>query len=256
MKISARPRCFCRSSEHVEDLRPDRGVEHRDRLVADQAVRLEHEGGRDRDPLALPAGELMGVAVEEALRVEADVVERPPHPLLALLGGDSLDPQRLVDDRRDALARVQGLVGVLEDHLHALAEGPLLALAGDDLPLEGDLAGRRLLQAEHRPRQGRLPATGLADDAEDLPRAPLQRDAVERPRRLPAARELDREVADLHQRRRRRRRRRRSCAHLLLGHGRHLDLRPLGPGGVMAGGALAGSDLAQLRIDVRQRSAL
>ena len=82
-----------------EDLRPDRGVEHRDRLVADQPVGLEHQRGGDRDPLALAAGELMRVALEVALGVEADVVERPLDPLLVLVTRDPLHPQRLGDDR-------------------------------------------------------------------------------------------------------------------------------------------------------------
>ena len=81
------PRRSLQLHEHGEDLRADRGVEHRDRLVADQPLGLEHERGRDRDPLALAAGELMRVAVEEALRVEPDVVERPPHPLVVLSRG-------------------------------------------------------------------------------------------------------------------------------------------------------------------------
>ena len=66
--------------QHGEDLRPHRGVEHRDRLVADQPLGLEHQGRGDRDPLALAAGELVRVAVGEALGLEADVVERAAAP--------------------------------------------------------------------------------------------------------------------------------------------------------------------------------
>ena len=80
MKSSASSRCFWRSNEHPQDLRLDRGVEHRDRLVADQAIRLEDERGRDRDPLALTAGELVRVALEESFGVEPDVLERASQP--------------------------------------------------------------------------------------------------------------------------------------------------------------------------------
>ena len=66
--------------EHAQDLRLDRDVEHRHRLVADEALRLEHERRRDRDPLALPSGELMRVALAEALRIQSDVFERALHP--------------------------------------------------------------------------------------------------------------------------------------------------------------------------------
>ena len=84
MKSSASSRRFCSSSRTCEDLRLDRDVEHRDRLVADQAVGLEHERRGDRDPLALAARELVRVALGEALGVEADVLERLPHPLVVL----------------------------------------------------------------------------------------------------------------------------------------------------------------------------
>ena len=85
MKSSARPRCFWRLDEHVEDLRAHRGVEHRDRLVADQALGVEHECGGDRDALPLPARELVRVAIEVVLGVEPDVVERAPDALVVLL---------------------------------------------------------------------------------------------------------------------------------------------------------------------------
>ena len=44
--------------EQVEDLRLDRDVERRDRLVADDELRPQREGARDADALSLAAGEL------------------------------------------------------------------------------------------------------------------------------------------------------------------------------------------------------
>ena len=41
--------------EQVDDLRLDRHVERRDRLVADDQLRLDREGAGDADPLTLPA---------------------------------------------------------------------------------------------------------------------------------------------------------------------------------------------------------
>ena len=84
MKSSASSRRALQLDQDGEDLRAHRGVEHRDRLVADQPLGLEHERRGDRDPLALAARELMRVAVEEALGVEADVVERALDPLRVL----------------------------------------------------------------------------------------------------------------------------------------------------------------------------
>ena len=54
--------------EQAEDACTHRDIEHRDRLVGDQQLRLEHERGRDRHALTLATGELVGVAVDEELR--------------------------------------------------------------------------------------------------------------------------------------------------------------------------------------------
>src|SRR5260221_173432 len=60
--------------EQVEDLRLHRDVERRGRLVEQQDRRLEDEGARDGDALALPAGKLMRVA-EAVLLPEPDLGE-------------------------------------------------------------------------------------------------------------------------------------------------------------------------------------
>ena len=57
--------------QQVDDLRLDRHVERRHRLVADDEVRLDRERAGDADALALAAGELVRVAVGE-VRVQAD----------------------------------------------------------------------------------------------------------------------------------------------------------------------------------------
>src|SRR3954454_8158407 len=49
------------SGEQVEDLRLDGDVERGDRLVADDHLRLDRECARDRDALALAAGQGCGL---------------------------------------------------------------------------------------------------------------------------------------------------------------------------------------------------
>ena len=104
--------------EQVDDLRLDRHVERRDRLVGDDQARVERERARDADALPLAAGELVRVAVVVLGREPDDV-----HQLLhAPLGARSRDwpwmHERVGDDRADALARVERRVRILEDHLH------------------------------------------------------------------------------------------------------------------------------------------
>ena len=45
--------------KQVEDLQPDRHVEHGDRLVGEQDVRVGGQGPGDGHPLALATGQLM-----------------------------------------------------------------------------------------------------------------------------------------------------------------------------------------------------
>ena len=63
MNRYASPKPLLQLDEHVDDLRLDRHVERRHRLVADQQRRLERERARDADALALAAGELVRIAL-------------------------------------------------------------------------------------------------------------------------------------------------------------------------------------------------
>src|ERR1022692_354643 len=59
----------------VEHLRPDRHVKRADRLVRDDDLRVQGEGPGQPDPLPLPAGELVRIALDRAAR-QADLVEQ------------------------------------------------------------------------------------------------------------------------------------------------------------------------------------
>src|SRR4029077_20198786 len=72
-------------------------------------------------------------------------------------------------------------VGVLEDDLHLLAESPQRALVqrGDVLVLEPHLAGGGLDESQDAAARRRLPAAGLADEAEGFPRHDVERHVVD-----------------------------------------------------------------------------
>ena len=61
--------------QQVDDLRLDRDVERRDRLVADDEARLDGERAGDADALALAAGEFVRVA-PRMVRREADEAQQ------------------------------------------------------------------------------------------------------------------------------------------------------------------------------------
>ena len=154
--------------EQVEHLRLDRHVERGDRLVQHDELRFEHQGPRDRDPLPLSAGELVGIALErrggharavEGLFDAMEAVGRVAH---------AMDDEPFLEDPPHGHAGIEGAVRILEHDLHPPAERPQRSvaeradiMAGDDDPPAG-----RLDQAEDAATDGRLPAAALADEAE------------------------------------------------------------------------------------------
>ena len=63
MKRYVRPNSSWSCCEQVDDLRLDRHVQRRDRLVEHDQPRVQRERTRDADSLTLPAGELVGEAI-------------------------------------------------------------------------------------------------------------------------------------------------------------------------------------------------
>ena len=107
--------------EEVEDAGLDGDVEGADRLVEDDEVGLQGERAGDADPLALAAGELVGVAVDGS-GVEADVLEQGADLLGAVAAVAAVDAERVGHDRAGRQPGVQRRVGVLVDDLHPRSE--------------------------------------------------------------------------------------------------------------------------------------
>ena len=115
--------------QQVEDLRLDRDVQRRDRLVAEDQLRVDRQRARDADPLTLAARELVREPVV-VLRVQTDDLEQLLDAPLALRRrADAVELERLADDEADALARVERRVRVLEDHHHVPPQRAHLAAA-------------------------------------------------------------------------------------------------------------------------------
>ena len=156
--------------QKVEDLRLDRYVERGDRLIANDELRAQRDGARDADALALPAGELVGIAID-MLRVESDAVHELTHGLLHATGRlDLLDPEGGAEDRADGLPRVERVVGVLEDHLRLLAHGAhgTARESRDVSAVDDHVAGGRVDQAQDGAARRRLPAAALPHQAQGL----------------------------------------------------------------------------------------
>jgi len=168
--------------ELVDDLGSHRHVEGGDRLVQHDEARVGRQRPGDGDPLPLAAAELVGKQ-RGHVGLEADQLQ---HLLDARAKRRAreigVDLQGLGNDVLHAHARTERAERVLEHHLHgpAVVHEVLALETGDVAALEGDRPrGRRLLQQDQL-GGGRLPAAGLADEAERLARMNGEVDAVHR----------------------------------------------------------------------------
>ena len=138
--------------QQVDDLRLDRDVERRHRLVADDQVGAERQRAGDADALALAAGEFVRVG-EHGGGPQPHALEQVGDALAALgRRADIVDDQRLAHDLARRHARVQRGVGILVDHLHAppVGQHALGVEAGDVLAADADGAAGRLQQFQER----------------------------------------------------------------------------------------------------------
>ena len=168
--------------EQVDDLRLDRDVERRHRLVADDEVRVERERAGDADALALAARELVRVARGGVGR-QADDLEQ-----LAHLAPSSRPRPRPWTRSGSPTIRPIECRGLSEAYgswkticircaADAARASPRCVMSW---PSKTDRAAGRLVQPQDRAAEGGLAAAGLADQAERLAALDRQRDAVDR----------------------------------------------------------------------------
>ena len=164
--------------QQVDHLGLDRNVEGGDRLVGDDQLGVESEGTGDGKALSLPTGKLRR-AIAKLIGPQARRGETTPRPDHRCADAASVPWTRIGSATASAgpHAWVERAVGILEDHLHAAAQGTQLRLrrVRDVDAVEPDLAGVGFDQANDHPAERRLPAAALADDAERLARPQAQR---------------------------------------------------------------------------------
>src|SRR5260221_4711934 len=167
--------------QQVDDLRLDRDVEGRDRLVADDERWIEREGAGIPDALTVAAREFVRVALHR-LAAKTDLLEEHGDAASEIRSaGDRIVAQRLADDVADIHARVERRVRVLEDDLQLAAVGPHLGAAQlvDALAAHLDGAGGGFDQFQNRFAGRRFAATALADKTKRLAFIDREADAVD-----------------------------------------------------------------------------
>ena len=180
----AHPELVAQRREEVEDLRLHGDVERRDGLVADEQARLDRQRAGDRDALPLAARQRDGLARGVFGRQSdgaQEIRHLPADATSARLGHE----HRLLQRRADRAHRVERRVRILEDDLHAathrgaVARRELRVVGGVDA-VDRDRAGGRRLEPDEAAAERRLARARLADEADALALAHLDRDAGER----------------------------------------------------------------------------
>ncbi len=188
--------------EDAQDLRLDDDVQRGRRLVRDEELRAQDEGKRDHDPLPHAARELVRVLTKSSRR-NAHAPERLERALPNLTVAESglVLLERLAEVILDPHERVQTRHRLLEDEpeLRPAVVAQLLRRHREEvLPAVLHLAVRRCTlrqEAQDAPSERRLPATRLADQPEDLARADVERDSVDRSHRAAQGPVVDAQVA-------------------------------------------------------------
>ncbi len=107
--------------QQIDDLRLNRNIERRNRLVEHDKPRIDSQRTGNAHPLPLTAGEFVRIAVDVA-GIEADLPQRfldffQPLDLVA----HAMDDQAFFDDRADRHPRIERAEGILKHDLHVAA---------------------------------------------------------------------------------------------------------------------------------------
>ena len=160
----------------LQDLGPrldaQRRVEVRERLVHQERSRLAHDRPTERDALALPAGELLRLALEQLAQVEDLGGARHAAVDLGLLDLGVAQPEREVVVHRHVRVERVGL----EDHREVACAGREVV---DDAIADQDAAARDVLEAGQHPQRRALAAARRADEHEELAVGDLEREVVD-----------------------------------------------------------------------------
>ena len=213
MRISAMPVSSCRLGQQLEDLRLDRHVERRRRLVGDQELGLAGDGHGDHHPLAHAARELVregvealfrrrdadhvhqldrarpagGLAVEVGVLLEASLIWKPTvkHGL-----SEDIGSWKIIDMSRPMMLAALLGASCSRRSLPSKARTSAVIVA---------VQGRRPITASI---ETDLPEPRFADDGQEVARSTVDVDPVDGAERAGGGGELDREVADFEKRHR------------------------------------------------------
>ncbi|APZ55380.1 hypothetical protein Ga0080574_TMP5098 (plasmid) [Salipiger abyssi] len=166
----------------VDDLRLDRHVQRRNRLVGDHQRGIECQSAGNGDALALSARELVRKALCH-LGFQPDIAQKPAHRLFQRgARGAAMHAQRLGQKLAHAHARIEAGERILKHHLEPVAEVLARHRIGAHRGeiAKPDLPAAHPVQPHDRARRGALARTGLAHQRERLARGDAKGDILDR----------------------------------------------------------------------------
>ena len=169
--------------QQVDDLRLDRHVERRDRLVADDEFGVERQRPRDADTLSLTARELVRIAVLVEGLQTAVVHDLVDIVLVLFLRHDLVLADRFADDLADREPGRERRERILEDDLHLGPEGTqfftgkIVDFAAVEQHLSAGLFAR---ETQDGASGGGLAAARFPDQPHRGPALQIEGDAVDR----------------------------------------------------------------------------
>ena len=181
-KEIGKPEIALQLLQQIDNLRLNRHVKRRNRLVADDKVGVERERSRDADSLTLSARKLVRISVLVILGKTAGAHDARDVVLVFLGRNDTVLPDRLAYDLADRHTGRETRVGILEDYLD-LGSDPaqFLARQFEDVDaVEYYFALGFALKAEQRASDCRFAASRLSDKAHGGPAFDFEGDAVDR----------------------------------------------------------------------------
>ena len=108
--------------QQIDDLRLNRDVQCSNGLIQHNELRVDGQRSGNPHPLTLSTGKLMGIAVN-TICAQADNIQQVLNALEFFAATiQTVNGQRITDNLTDGHSRIQRGIGILIDHLHALAK--------------------------------------------------------------------------------------------------------------------------------------
>ena len=153
----------------IQDLGLNRHIQCRNRLIAHNKLRLEHECTANANTLSAASVQLVRIGVFQSAGKPHRVHDLPyPFLIVSAVVHQFVHQKRLTDDLTDRLSGVNGRERILKDDLHLPSQlmQTLGAYVRNILSVEADRTGGALQQVKDHPAQRRFTAARLTHYAQ------------------------------------------------------------------------------------------